>query len=91
MGQPLVGKRDIARFFGTGWRRVVKYMSLGAPIVKAEGSSTAPYEADRKLLELWWERHIREKLVRPASARVRRWSDLLDYEQFSEEGGQYWE
>lgn len=61
MGQPLLGKRAIADFFGVGWRKVSKYIALGAPIVKGQGIKS-PYEADRKLLEDWWEWHIQERL-----------------------------
>jgi len=63
MGQPLVGKKAIAGFFGTGWRKVHEYIRLGAPIVKGpERNST--YEADRKMLEEWWKSHISKKLER---------------------------
>ena len=67
MGRPLVGKKEIAGFFGTGWRRVAEYIALGAPIVKGNNSNST-YEADRKMLEEWWEGHIQEKLAAAAGA-----------------------
>ena len=62
MGRPLVGKQKIAGFFGTGWRKVVEYITLGAPIVRGN-SSNSTYEADQKMLEDWWEEHIQKKLA----------------------------
>jgi len=67
MGRPLVGKQAIGGFFGTGWRRVIEYISLGAPIAKGSGSNST-YEADQEMLENWWKEHIQKKLAAATGA-----------------------
>jgi len=67
MGRPLVGKQAIGGFFGTGWRKVMDYITQGAPIVKGNGNNST-YEADQKMLEDWWEGHIQKKLAAATEA-----------------------
>jgi hypothetical protein len=57
----LVGKQAIAGFFGTGWRKVIEYISLGAPIARGSNPNST-YEADQKMLEDWWKEHIQKKV-----------------------------
>ncbi|MEW5802684.1 MAG: hypothetical protein AB1847_11350 [bacterium] len=61
MGRPLIGKQAIAGFFGTGWRKVIEYITLGAPITRGSNSNST-YEADQQMLEEWWRGHIQKKL-----------------------------
>jgi len=61
MGQPLIGKKAISGFFGTGWRKVNEYIRSGAPIIKGDGQNST-YEADRDMLEGWWKNYIHKKI-----------------------------
>ncbi len=81
MGRPLVGKQAMAGFFGTGWRKVTEYITLGAAISKGNGSNST-YEADQKMLENWWKGHIQKKLaVSPFQSNASHLPLVQDYKE----------
>jgi len=61
MSRILIGRKKIQEAFGdVGWSRVMRYISLGAPIYKGE-KDRDPYESDFYLLMNWWKKHIESK------------------------------